>query len=370
MVQFSSLFEGLARGVSSKARSIKNDKEREAADSLADEARKNHLIVRCPGAKTARSNATASVFSKKGEKGINQDCLTVWEEFGCQQDMTFCGIFDGHGPLGHFVAKCVNKSLPSLLLRNWQDFLAVHSLEFDLDAELNHLTKKARDFSIWKQAYLRTCSVIDQELERHPRVDSFDSGTTALAIVRQGETLTVANVGDSRAVLATMGESGKLVPVQLTVDFKPNLPQEAERIGLSRGLVSCSHDEPGVYRLWQPNKGTPGLALSRAFGDHCMKDFGLISEPEVTERHITNRDQFAILATDGVWDVLSNEEAVQIVSSAPTREKSAKRLVKYAAHAWKSKRPGVAMDDISAICMYFHGSLTSYQVQRAHKSCI
>lgn len=107
------------------------------------------------------------------------------QEFGCQQDMTFCGIFDGHGPLGHFVAKCVNKSLPSLLLRNWQDFLAVHSLEFDLDAELNHLTKKARDFSIWKQAYLRTCSVIDQELERHPRVDSFDSGTTALAIVRQ-----------------------------------------------------------------------------------------------------------------------------------------------------------------------------------------
>lgn len=43
--------------------------------------------------------------------------------------------------------------------------------------------------------------------------------------MHQGETLTVANVGDSRAVLATMGESGKLVPVQLTVDFKPNLPR-------------------------------------------------------------------------------------------------------------------------------------------------
>ena len=78
------------------------------------------------------------------------------------------------------------------------------------------------------------------------------------------------------------------------------LTEEEERIVLSKGRVFCSQDEPGVYRLWQPNKATPGLALSRALGDHCMKDFGLISEPEVTQRHITNRDQFAILATDGV----------------------------------------------------------------------
>lgn len=368
MVQFSSLFEGLARSVSSKARNTKNDKGRGAVQSLEDEARKNHLILRCPGVTTARSNGTASVFSKKGKKGINQDCLTVWKEFGCQQDMTFCGIFDGHGPLGHFVSKFVSKLLPSLLLRNWQEILAVHSPELGLDVELNQLTRDAQEFHIWKQTYIRTCSVIDQELKRHPRVDSFDSGTTALAIVRQGEFLTVANVGDSRAVLATIGESGNLVPVQLTIDLKPNLPQEEERIVLSRGRVFCSHDEPGIYRLWQPNKATPGLALSRALGDHCMKDFGLISEPEVTHRHITNRDQFAILATDGVWDVISNEEAVQIVSSSPTREKSAKRLVKYAAHAWKSKRPGVAVDDISAICMYFHNSSTSYQVQTGHKS--
>ncbi|CAO2821574.1 unnamed protein product [Amaranthus hypochondriacus] len=368
MVQFSSIFEGLARSVSSKPRNVKNDEGREAVELLAGEAKKNHLILRCPGVTSARSNGNASVFSRKGEKGINQDCLTVWEEFGCQEDMTFCGIFDGHGPLGHFVAKFVSKLLPSMLLRNWQEILAVHSLEHDIDMELNQLAKDAQEFHIWKQTYLRTCSVIDQELKHHPRVDSFDSGTTALAIVKQGELLTVANVGDSRAVLATLGESGNLVPIQLTIDFKPNLPEEEERIVLSKGRVFCSQDEPGVYRLWQPNKATPGLALSRALGDHCMKDFGLISEPEVTQRHITNRDQFAILATDGVWDVISNEEAVQIVSSAPKREKSAKMLVKRAARAWKTKRPGVAVDDISAICMFFHSSSTSYHVQTGHKS--
>lgn len=99
--------------------------------------------------------------------------------------MTFCGIFDGHGPLGHFVAKFVSKLLPSMLLRNWQEILAVHSLEHDIDMELNQLAKDAQEFHIWKQTYLRTCSVIDQELKHHPRVDSFDSGTTALAIVKQ-----------------------------------------------------------------------------------------------------------------------------------------------------------------------------------------
>ena len=60
------------------------------------------------------------------------------------------------------------------------------------------------------------------------------------------------------------------------------------------------HDEPGVHRIWLPDEESPGLAMSRAFGDYCIKDYGLISVPEVTQRHITSRDQFVVLATDGV----------------------------------------------------------------------
>lgn len=61
-------------------------------------------------------------------------------------------------------------------------------------------------------------------------------------------------------------------------------------------------DEPNVYRIWTPkgNSYTPGLAVSRALGDHYMKDFGLISVPEVSHRIITKLDQFLIVATDGV----------------------------------------------------------------------
>lgn len=68
----------------------------------------------------------------------------------------------------------------------------------------------------------------------------------------------------------------------------------------SRGRVLSCEDEPGVYRVWMPTVEGPGLAISRAFGDYYIKDFGLISEPELTSRSITHRDQFAILATDGV----------------------------------------------------------------------
>ena len=64
-----------------------------------------------------------------------------------------------------------------------------------------------------------------------------------------------------------------------------------------------------------PNTKTPaGLAISRAFGDYCMKDFGVISVPEITQRRITSRDQFAILATDGVCLIVSGSNFASSLS--------------------------------------------------------
>jgi len=58
--------------------------------------------------------------------------------------------------------------------------------------------------------------------------------------------------------------------------------------------------EPEVTRVWLPNNDSPGLAMARAFGDFCLKDFGLISVPDVYYHRLTERDEFIILATDGV----------------------------------------------------------------------
>jgi len=60
-----------------------------------------------------------------------------------------------------------------------------------------------------------------------------------------------------------------------------------------------------------------------------------------------------------VWDVISNQEAAEIVSSAPDRAKAARWLVDHAARAWKRKRRGIAMDDISAICLFFRSPSSS-----------
>lgn len=96
--------------------------------------------------------------------------------------MIFCGVFDGHGPWGHFVARRVRDSLPSSLLCSWQETLALTSLDSDFDLESD---KKVQPFDVWKQSYLRTCAVIDKELEQHRGFDSFYSGTTALTVVKQ-----------------------------------------------------------------------------------------------------------------------------------------------------------------------------------------
>ncbi|AED93745.1 PPM-type phosphatase domain superfamily [Arabidopsis suecica] len=371
MGHFSSMFNGLARSFSIKK--VKNNNgncdAKEAADEMASEAKKKELILKSSGYVNVQgSNNLASLFSKRGEKGVNQDCALVWEGFGCQEDMIFCGIFDGHGPWGHYVAKQVRNSMPLSLLCNWQKILAQATLEPELDLEGSN--KKISRFDIWKQSYLKTCATVDQELEHHRKIDSYYSGTTALTIVRQGEVIYVANVGDSRAVLAMESDEGSLVAVQLTLDFKPNLPQEKERIIGCKGRVFCLDDEPGVHRVWQPDAETPGLAMSRAFGDYCIKEYGLVSVPEVTQRHISTKDHFIILASDGIWDVISNQEAIEIVSSTAERPKAAKRLVEQAVRAWKKKRRGYSMDDMSVVCLFLHSSSSSSLSQHHHAMTI
>uniref|UniRef100_A0A251SVG9 Putative PPM-type phosphatase domain, Protein phosphatase 2C family n=1 Tax=Helianthus annuus TaxID=4232 RepID=A0A251SVG9_HELAN len=350
MVHFSSLLSGFSPKNGKKRRI---NLGREATIALAKEARKNGLLLTSPGNVSAKwSDNYVSAYSKGGNKGINQDCFIVWEGFGGKEDVMFCGVFDGHGPWGHLVGKRVKKVMPAYLLHYWQEAMAQCSILMN-----GELFKNANfdQFGMWKKSFLKACSTVDYDLELHPVIDSLYSGTAALTIIREGDLIVLANVGDSRAVLGTTSDDGSLVAVQLSVDFKPNLPQEAERIHQSGGRVCQAEDEPGVSRIRasiDEEPEGPGLALSRAFGDFFVKDFGLISEPDVIQRTITARDRFVILATDGVWDVVSNEKAVEIVSAG--KEESAKKLVEYAAAQWKRKRPGYAADDISVVCLFLH----------------
>lgn len=84
--------------------------------------------------------------------------------------------------------------------------------------------------------------------------------------------------------------------------FPPRFIGEAERIRRCRGRVFALPAEPDVARVWLPDNNAPGLAMARAFGDFCLKKYGVISVPDVSYRRLTEKDEFLVLATDGVRD--------------------------------------------------------------------
>lgn len=88
---------------------------------------------------------------------------------------------------------------------------------------------------------------------------------------------------------------------------------EAERIKRCKGRVFALQDEPEVPRVWLPFDDAPGLAMARAFGDFCLKEYGVISIPEFSHRQLTDRDQFIVIASDGVRLRIFNVISISLV---------------------------------------------------------
>ncbi|XP_043720430.1 probable protein phosphatase 2C 33 [Telopea speciosissima] len=355
----------------------KSGRRRRGMRTSSFDYKRDEQLRRIPGRMFLNgANEVASLFTQQGRKGTNQDAMIVWENFGSRTDTVFCGVFDGHGPYGHMVAKRVRDSLPLKLGVHWEVNIGSNEVSRELSSSvlgsmnseetaslcLDEVSRESIDleekekhpdiFFTLKESFLKAFKVMDKELKLHHNIDCFCSGTTAVTLIKQGQDLIIGNVGDSRAVLGTRDQDETLIPVQLTVDLKPNLPAEAERIRKCNGRVFALQDEPEVSRVWLPHNDSPGLAMARAFGDFCLKDFGLISVPEISYRHLTERDEFVVLATDGVWDVLSNKEVVDIVASTPIRSTAARALVESAVRAWKFKYPTSKIDDCAVVCLF------------------
>jgi serine/threonine protein phosphatase PrpC len=63
----------------------------------------------------------------------------------------------------------------------------------------------------------------------------------------------------------------------------------------------------GPLRVWHLHENIPGLAMSRSFGDGAAAEVGVIADPEILEMNLTEQDKFIVLASDGVWEFLSND---------------------------------------------------------------
>ncbi|XP_010482259.1 PREDICTED: probable protein phosphatase 2C 1 [Camelina sativa] len=327
-----------------------------------------HNLVSIPNRIIGNGKSRSScIFTQQGRKGINQDAMIVWEDF-MSKDVTFCGVFDGHGPHGHLVARKVRDSLPVKLLALLNSTKSKQSGSTgtrtskpdSLEADKEESTTEEDKLNIlWEEAFLKSFNAMDKELRSHPNLECFCSGCTAVTIIKQGSNLFMGNIGDSRAILGSKDNNNSMVAVQLTVDLKPDLPREAERIKQCKGRVFALEDEPEVSRVWLPFDNAPGLAMARAFGDFCLKDYGVISIPEFSHRVLTDRDQFIVLASDGVWDVLSNEEVVEVVASASSRASAARLVVDSAVREWKLKYPTSKMDDCAVVCLFLDGRMDS-----------
>lgn len=144
--------------------------------------------------------------------------------------------------------------------------------------------------------------------------NNWDDGTTAVtSLIHQG-VLYVANVGDSRAVLSHQGKA-----VDMSHDHKPIREDEKARIEKLGGRIIH-------YGTWRV-EGV--LAVTRAIGDRRLKKY-VSAVPEIKTRSIKDGDEYLILASDGVWDVLSSQAAVDVVCSAKDVHEAARRLTETA----------------------------------------
>jgi serine/threonine protein phosphatase PrpC len=134
-----------------------------------------------------------------------------------------------------------------------------------------------------------------------------------------GNELYTANVGDSRTVLISVDEddSKKVKVRSLTTDHKPDFQSEKNRIHTRGGRVAQAQDFRGRFsgpqRVWVKNVNSPGLAMSRSIGDCIAHSVGCSCEPDVTLTLLTPQDKIVLLASDGIWEFLSNQQVANIV---------------------------------------------------------
>ena len=217
-----------------------------------------------------------------------EDMYRIVDGFENVATSGFFGVYDGHG--GRQVSRYLHKHLDK-------------NIELELKAMENSSIAHA-----FGRAYLITDIQCCQET-------SETCGATAVTcIIRQENNhrvLHTANVGDSRAVLCR-----KRKALRLSKDHKAEDPDECTRIRQAGGAV-VKQRVMGI------------LAVSRSFGDHGLKQY-VIARPYTSTVRLGPEDAFVILACDGVWDVMSDQEAVDFVLAISNRANAAQSLVEEA----------------------------------------
>ena len=234
--------------------------------------------------------------SKGNIRDYNEDSLTVTKIYFNEDKTDYCyyfGIYDGHGGYG------CSTYLKNNLHMNIKEFSKI-GIKIGIDIiEERFKTKEAID-------------------ENGEIKDS--SGSCGIILLIKKNRCIIANIGDSRLVIF---KNRKIT--FSTIDHKPNYIIEKARIEMAGGKI---YQTPSIFPLYQngkkvdiPYRVLPGrLSVSRTFGDIQAKDekFGgnktvIIALPDITEIELNDEYNLIIMGSDGIFDVLSNEELLECI---------------------------------------------------------
>jgi len=277
--------------------------------------------------------------SKKGLKpeAPNQDSYSLLVVEGL---FAVYGIYDGHGPQGHYVSDVVRDILPKLFL--------VHE-------------KRATEPEVaLKESFLncQNCIEFDEK-----NFDPASSGTTCTLAFHNflSNTVSIAHVGDSRGVLLSRQPSCPgLAHKDLTIDHKPNLEKERKRIESSNPPGRVIFDGFCNHRVFAQGCSYPGLNMSRALGDIIAhKSAGLSAEPDIytfsTRAGGADAEQFLLICTDGVWEFIESNQASGFIGTGGAGgidlQADMGRLAQASYQRWMQDSDNEIADDITGICV-------------------
>lgn len=317
------------------------------SDAMQEHIKKSCALKMLFETRVSGLTISAGSASWQGNKDMQEDRVVIDMQLeAAGKQVSGFVVLDGHS--GSLCCDAMVTELP----RNLQKCLRERPTLSD-----DNLTKVVEE----------ACDLSDREfLEKARKSEALDGSTCILGLIYQNDQglyrLLIANIGDSRAVMCRHLD-GQLFAVRLSEDQKPGREDERARIEGVGGLV----DMQGVWRVFTPSPVSFGgrllswgLAVSRAFGDVLMKEthrYGckttgeLVSaKPEIQVVELSpESDRFLILACDGIWDVLNDDEAVSVCMDHHSSDTAATALVRKAFEVGSD-------DNLSAIVVVWHPS--------------
>lgn len=296
----------------------------------------------------------------------NQDSFICMEAPGDDPSLALFAVFDGHGPKGEDASNFCRLNLPDIVVRS----PLFPRTPFDALAESFEATHRR---------------FISPELQR-AGVDTTVSGSTAIAVMLRGNEFLCANVGDSRAMMGSVLPGGRgVIARPLSIDHKPNRPEEKARIKQSTGRILSERalgiegGDPDKLYVCRVHAGAIryGVLFTRSIGDaDGHAHLGLSSAPELQGGRLTERDRFIVLASDGVWDYLDEDAVAGLVMDAcadghDDAQAATLNIVQTAKSCWERESVGGRRDDITVVTVLLRFMTTEEaKVEQAQRAAL